>query len=314
MPDLHDLLAQEAQFHATSFVPPFTDLVRRSRRGRRRRTGLLVLTAAAVVGLGFATVHGSAPRAVTLTTTTPTPVVATPIATCHPTQLDLTLVWRSTPDGGLSGTLTAFNTSGHSCLLLVRPVVQPDGVAGSPLPTTYVSFKDARVGPAQLLAGTIATAQIDWPNWCGDPAGRTAHVSWPGAEPFPPAQIVTQGPQQPACLPGSSSTQISSSWFEGLSAEPSNVSGYLRMVGGPPDVEPQRVGGTVTLTDPDGRRYVAQADINGHFSLSVPPGVFFTATGTSPSFNNGEGSCTAPERVYAPEGTLYLVYVDCHRK
>ncbi|MBK5222478.1 MAG: carboxypeptidase regulatory-like domain-containing protein [Acidimicrobiia bacterium] len=74
------------------------------------------------------------------------------------------------------------------------------------------------------------------------------------------------------------------------------VSGVLRMVGGPVGSEarlPAGVAGTVSVATEHGEQLAsATTDDEGRFTFHLRPGTY-RITGTSPNYNRGEGECTA---------------------
>ncbi len=89
----------------------------------------------------------------------------------------------------------------------------------------------------------------------------------------------TRAPAAPACC---------------SAPDDSSVTGVLIGVGGPAGSRPQPWAGTVSARGD--RSTTVDTDAHGHFSLSLPPGVYrFTAT--SPQYDDGRGSCAATRPV-----------------
>jgi hypothetical protein len=91
-----------------------------------------------------------------------------------------------------------------------------------------------------------------------------------------------------------------------------SVTGILRATGGPPGVSQPGQPGQVVL-EGDRGRFTAEANGAGKFSLRVPPGDY-TATGTSPLFNDGRGVCRADGPVKVTTTDVLGVIVACSRK
>jgi hypothetical protein len=132
---------------------------------------------------------------------------------CQPNQLLLTLAWHQDSTGSLSGNLVASNPGSHACGLLLKPSLQPLGLHGKPLNTTFLITAEERYGPNALRPGHSAHSGVSWAGWCGKPAGPDVVISFGGGK----ATIAVTGPHQPTCPPTKTDpTNISSDWFEGL--------------------------------------------------------------------------------------------------
>jgi hypothetical protein len=320
MPELADLLAEAAVRQQPDQQPPFTRIVLRARQRRRQQVRSLVALAvvgASAVTLGVPVLGRGASSTSEHVAQDPSPL---PVAnrTCRPTELVLALTWVKTSSGSLRGSLTATNPNHEACLLLVKPHVTPVGVDGQPLRTEATESKEGRWGPDALIPGATAQAPVVWTDWCGEPAGQAADVTWSGEERLSAVRISTTGPAQPACLNHPAST-VSSSWFEGLSASvpgpPVEVAGTLLATGGPAGAPPQGVPGTIVLQADDevGTRTTAIAIANGTFHASVTPG-WYSVRGTSPMYNDGQGTCLVTGRLHVPVEGRSDIEVICARK
>jgi len=141
---------------------------------------------------------------------------------CKAGDLAWSLVWKGDADG-LTGSLTATNTSGKDCDLLVKPMLTPLDEAGTPLDVEFVVSDELRIGPAVLRAGTSASSPILWAgSWCGPPPGPLMRVTLPGGS---LVDVAVSGPNAPACVPDVDAN-LSSDWFAPLStpAAPSTPS------------------------------------------------------------------------------------------
>ncbi len=94
----------------------------------------------------------------------------------------------------------------------------------------------------------------------------------------------------------------------------SDVTGTLRMTGGPPGATTPGVAGSVSFQPlAGGQPRTATADGLGSFSISLPPGQY-SVTGTSPDFNDGRTLCRAEDPVTVGTSKLANVDVDCVRR
>jgi hypothetical protein len=88
------------------------------------------------------------------------------------------------------------------------------------------------------------------------------------------------------------------------------VTGALRLVGGPAGNGPRGVAGEVHFRATDGTTTSAAAAGDGQFSLRVRPGTY-VVSGTSPSFGDGTYPCNAAAPVQVPAGGRHDVEVVC---
>ncbi len=89
------------------------------------------------------------------------------------------------------------------------------------------------------------------------------------------------------------------------------VSGTLRLTGGPSGSSQPGVGGQVVFTSDDTHHTQAAAD--GTFTMSLRPGTY-TVTGTSPQFDDGQGTCRADTRVVVTGTAVAGLVVACSRR
>jgi hypothetical protein len=95
-------------------------------------------------------------------------------------------------------------------------------------------------------------------------------------------------------------------------SDTTNVTGVLRMTGGPSGATQPGVAGKVFF-EGHGKRTTAMASSDGSFSLSLPPGEY-QVTGTSPQFGSGEGICRTDSPVKVGESRIQGLVVACSRK
>lgn len=123
----------------------------------------------------------------------------------------LVLVLRWTLEGEfLLGELTATNATSRNCVLPFKPVVEPLGLGGSPLPVQHFTRDDALIGPNVLRPSATALARVYWGSWCGATASHLVRVSWPGGG---SVGVAAQGPASPPCS-GAGHFGVESTWFE----------------------------------------------------------------------------------------------------
>jgi hypothetical protein len=134
--------------------------------------------------------------------------------TCPPADVALSLAWTES-GGRLTGTLSATNRMSLPCDLAVQPAVYPLDQHGVRLAVDNIASAEGYAGPRRLLPGHTATSTINWPGWCGVPAGHQVEVGW-GTGAGDPATVTATGPTTPSCVAGPTSS-ISSSWFSPLS-------------------------------------------------------------------------------------------------
>jgi hypothetical protein len=91
------------------------------------------------------------------------------------------------------------------------------------------------------------------------------------------------------------------------------VSGTLRLVGGPAGTAPSGVAGQVHFRAENGATTSATAGGDGRFSLRVPPGTY-VVSGTSPSFGDGASPCAAAGPVQVSAVGRHDVEVVCSRR
>lgn len=133
---------------------------------------------------------------------------------CQASALTWTLTWEATA-GGLQGQLSATNTSGQDCDLLVKPRVVPLDAHKVPLDVQTLETLEQVVGPAVLRSGATAVSQLTWAGWCGPPAGRLVRLSLPGGG---SVDVQVSGPTTPECPSrGARPTNLISGWFTPLS-------------------------------------------------------------------------------------------------
>jgi len=233
MPDLHDLLSEEASRQTPSANRPFADLVQ-ARRRRDRGTRLAAMgTAVSVTVAGVAlagSLNGSGRTAVvgdptpTAGSVKPTDAAA---VSCYSFAMAFSFHWlQRQPDGSLSGQLKVKNVSGRSCRLADRPQIDLLGTGGVFIPV-HAPLGLGVVGAGRVLpTGYTSTATVRWSSWCGPqtPSG-TAQV-W--VDPLPvmrPRSIVIPlgpvlgedgvAPARPRCLKsGQVSTIITGQFSE----------------------------------------------------------------------------------------------------
>ncbi len=135
---------------------------------------------------------------------------AAEVSECGPEDVEFTIVWQATGDGGLAGRIEAVGV-GAACRLSGKPTVVPLDADGRPLDVHTVTTREWREpGFAELAAGERAVATLRWAGWDGpDPTGR-ALVRWgPGAAQEATASVT--GPARPAAT--GPATNIVSGWF-----------------------------------------------------------------------------------------------------
>jgi hypothetical protein len=99
----------------------------------------------------------------------------------------------------------------------------------------------------------------------------------------------------------------------GASADPAvQVSGTLRMTGGPAGATQPGAPGDVLFTS-TGARQVTHAAADGAFSISLPPGTY-TVAGTSPQYGDGQGICRVDAPVVVTEKAVSGLVVACSRR
>jgi hypothetical protein len=187
---------------------------------RVRVASRLAALAAALVVVSACDASSSATHALPTRGTAQTaPAAALPHSItrrCAPTELRLALRWQRDSTGALSGELRATNPGPDACGLLLKPVVHPLGVDGMPLATQFLTTAEGRYGPSALRPGHTATARVVWVGWCGRPAGTRVEVSWGDVA----TTVAVSEPRQPACpMTKYAPTNVSSTWFSGLTAE-----------------------------------------------------------------------------------------------
>ena len=317
MPDLTDLLADEASRQVPTQLRPFEDLVRSRDARRRRRLAVSGVAAVALIGSAVVVLAQPGSTRPDRLVTDPTP---RPYARCAPSDLRMSATWAQTQQGALIGLLTATNPTGSACELLTRPSIFPLVEGGQRAAVQSGSWSDARWGDEALLPGESASAFLHWSSWCGPKGVGQLEVGWPLGRTGAPSivTIETTGSRQPTCTEGSPAW-AGADWFEGLAASPSfghtlsplTVSGLLELVGGPSGLALARPG-RVSLTKGD-EVVIADTDESGRFTAEVTPGTW-TVTATSPSYNSGEGRCFAQEPVRVAEHGVSGVRVVCPMK
>lgn len=119
--------------------------------------------------------------------------------TCLPESMEVALTWRKTTTGRLEGTLSARNSTGHTCQINIneRPAVTPNGLDGTPLDTDFTQPAMLIVGPPQFVRpGQTVYAEVLWSGWCGSPASHEVEVAWK----YPhKTGVRVSGPVQPDC-------------------------------------------------------------------------------------------------------------------
>lgn len=122
---------------------------------------------------------------------------------CDFRELDVHVTWRRDA-GGLRGAVTVINTSGRTCSLISKPVVEPLDEEGSTLGIAQVQTTEARLRPLPLLPGSRARAGLAWTTWCGRRPSGAVLVDKVRAQ--------AVGPSAPRCHAGEP-PQVSSTWF-----------------------------------------------------------------------------------------------------
>lgn len=206
---------------AVSALPvdlPFEEIAKRARRQRFVRSSgvaaavLAVILAAAAVPV-LRESGRSSPGNLTLAPATggaPATGLGAAGRVCQASRLALVLRW--TLHGKfLKGEVSATNVTSRDCDLPFKPLVEPLGSGGSPLPVQHFTRDDARIGPSVLKPGATALARVSWGSWCGAAASHLVRVSWPSGG---SVNITAKGPASPPCFEGQFG--LESGWFERL--------------------------------------------------------------------------------------------------
>jgi hypothetical protein len=131
---------------------------------------------------------------------------------CQANDLRWALVWKAN-QLALEGELSATNTSGEDCDLLVKPQLTPLDRSNVPLKVLSLHPLELKIGPAVLANGATAVSQVTWAGWCGPQAGRFVRVSWPDGG---SSDVTASGPSTPECPPGGQPMNLTSGWFSPL--------------------------------------------------------------------------------------------------
>lgn len=214
MPDLFELLQDEAVRQRPALAPEFGALVRAHRRRTQRNRiagSATTLTVGALVG-GLVLNGGSGPSPSRLNTP-PTLSGLTP-SVCTADGLTFAFDWLGATGGSLVGKLVVTNTNNAACNVLIRPHVTPLDRAGRPLSVTYGSTVEARSGQLKLEPGASAESEVRWFGWCGESPGASVRIEWATASGSTSANVSARGSQQPDCPSDPTASQgITSSWF-----------------------------------------------------------------------------------------------------
>jgi hypothetical protein len=95
-------------------------------------------------------------------------------------------------------------------------------------------------------------------------------------------------------------------------ASGSDVSGQLRLTGGPSSASEHGTSGTVYFVASDGTKTTVSAAVDGAFSVRLKPGVY-TVTGASPLYGDGKYVCQADNPVTVSADRRADVLVACDR-
>jgi hypothetical protein len=341
MPELHDLLTEEANRQQPTSNRPFTDLVKTRRRRDRtvRFAGVGVVGALAIAGVALAgTFTGGGGHTAVVGDGEPSPTLTQSVADTHLCDirgLDISLDWVSLDNGSLKGTLVAKNTGDSACRLTGKPQVIPlldDGkTAGVRQGQSLEKGSDVVVP-----TGYVSSATVTWDSWCSATTGFSGKlmVSVNGNGTVDPAVVTItptnhagsadgtlSGRLHPACTAGANSDSFMHVTFFGGAFDPAPlvppvpgaaVSGTLELVGGPAGNSSRGVQGTVTATSTDGRTQSAIVGSSGEFTFHLTSGTY-TVTGTSPMYNSGQGTCRADQPVTV-DGPTGGVIVACQMK
>lgn len=337
MPELHDLLSDEADHQQPSHNRPFTDLVQaRRRRDRKvRLAGAGVVGAVAIAGVALAgTFTGAGSRTTVVGDGDPTPTTTLSgtagVAVCSISRMDISLIWLPQPDGSLKGNLVAKNAGSDTCRLVGKPKVVVLGSDGQPRDVPIAQTLEGAT-ESVVKPGYVATSTLAWRSWCGDntPVGDEVQVYFGGENGLDPVSVTIQPtggtradgsvPHHPTCQQGTP-TSMSVSYF-GDAFDPAPlvppvpgaaVTGTLELVGGPSGNAPRGVHGTVTATTADGSTQTVAVGSSGRFTLHLTSGTY-TITGSSPLFGAGQYVCRAAEPVTV-NGPTEGVLVACSMK
>jgi hypothetical protein len=297
MPELHDLLSDEAERLRPSHNRPFTELVKARRRRDRavRLAGAAALAVMAAAGAVVLLPSSSTPRSAQLATGQARTCGAAPVTTS--TRTDGLQVELQIPDSAAAGTqlrgtsvLTSDGAMTFQTGSRMRLVVLQNGSVvcsgRTALAGVGVDYDLTADKPVHGPFGTVPLTQrpkasqgnaYDEPLPAGDydVVGVLENVE-PG---HPATQIVTA----PAPLHVTAAQAQAFDW---------TVTGRLELVGGPAGTAPTGTEGTVTATDGQGREQTTQTAPDGTFVLHVHRGTY-TLTGAAPAFGDGQGVCRA---------------------